>query len=248
MTVGIAKRAVLGIAVAAMVAGACGATASGSGRPGSPSWTDPSTAGPTPSLAPRPTPSPTAAAPMTPPPGTSLVEIPAAGIAVPVPDGWQQLQAADLADPAARRDLATTYPGAASILEAIVAAGDRAEVVFLAIGPAGPEADAVPPNIAVLVSQPSVSGLLLDFVTGFIDEGLQDLLDLGEPERGRVDTPVGEAIRLEYAMPAAKGAPARFVAWVIGAPDATLLITTITPIASGATVDPDALISASEVR
>jgi hypothetical protein len=156
------------------------------------------------------------------------------------------LHAADLADPAARRELATTYPGAASMLEAIVAAGDRTEVVFLAVGPAS-AADALPPNMAVLVSQPSVSGLLLDLVTGFIDTGLRDALVIGEPARGRVDTPVGEASRLEYSMAGMTDAPMQLVAWVIGAPDATLLVTTMTPIESGG-VDPDALIAASEVR
>lgn len=185
---------------------------------------------------------------MTPPPGTSLVEVPAAGIAVPVPDGWQQLQAADLADPDTRRDLAATYPGAASMLAAISSAGDRTEVVFLALDPGGTAADAVPANLAVLVSEPSVSGLLLDFVTGFIDMGFRDTLGVGEPERERVQTPIGEGIRLGYSMPGATDVPARLVAWVIGAPDATVLVTAMTPLESDAEVDPDALIAAAEVR
>lgn len=247
----------LALAIAATFVAACGTEASGSAPP---------TPGPTPTSAPSPS---VPAAAVTPPPGTSLVEIPAAGLAIPVPDDWRQLDAADLADPGIRGDLAAAYPGADALLEAMVAAGDRSEVVFLAVAPPGsaegsaapgessaapadgsaaPAEATLPASIAVLVSQPSVSGLLLEFVTGFIDRGLQDALDVGEPERRSVSTPVGDAIRLSYSMPAPADPPMGLVAWVIGAPDATVLVATTTPLGSDGGIDPDPLVAAAEVR
>jgi len=45
------------------------------------------------------------------PAGTVMVEIPEGGIWLPVPAGWVQIPAADLADPARREEIAEQYPG-----------------------------------------------------------------------------------------------------------------------------------------
>jgi len=182
-------------------------------------------------------------APAPAPPGTALVTVPEAGIALPVPDGWRQVSAADLADPAIRQDLATRYPGTGSLLEAAEAMGDRAEIAFLAVDPAAQRTGTVPASIAVLVSQPSVSGLLLELVSGFISDGFQDVLGAGEPDRDRVGTPLGRAVRLAFALPSSE--PSEALAWVVGAPAGTLLVSVMGPTSVLDSFDPDALMAAT---
>ncbi len=194
------------------------------------------------------TPSPTLTAATVLPSGSSEAAIDEAGISLPVPDGWQRLGAADLGDPAVRDGLAADYPGTSAMLDAADAVSGRADLVFLAVAPTGQGAGAAPANVAVFTSQPPVSGLLLDIASGFIDGGFQDALGVGEPERTRIDTPVGEAIRLEYALPVAGSARLLMVAWVIGAPNATLLVTAMTPPGSVSGFDPDAMIAGAQAR
>ncbi|MDH4141336.1 MAG: hypothetical protein OEV61_01885 [Chloroflexota bacterium] len=239
------------LALAAMISlAACGGPSPGtaSPRPAGLAASPPPASLPTPTRPTRQAPSPTLTAAAVLPSGSSEAAIDEAGITLPLPDGWQRLGAADLGDPAVRDGLAADYPGASAMLDAADAVSGRADLVFLAVAPTGQGAGTAPANVAVLTSQPPVSGLLLDIASGFIDGGFQDALGVGEPERTRLDTPVGEAIRLEYAMPVAGSAGLLMVAWVIGAPDATLLVTAMTPAGSISGFDPDAMIAGAQAR
>jgi hypothetical protein len=174
------------------------------------------------------------------------VDVPEAGIRIPVPLGWACLDAAALADPALRATLPSTYPGSGALVAAIDQLDGRAEPVFLAADPspaslAGPLAT----NLSVLVSQPSVGGFLLDFVAGFIAAGLSEALGAtGEPVRDRVALQAGEAVRLRYAIPSVGGEEMAAVAWVIGAPAGTLLVTALGTAVAVGDLDPDAIAGA----
>jgi hypothetical protein len=233
----------LGLAGLLLLTAGCGTTA--------PTATPP----PTPSPAPEPTPtatppaptaSPSASAPPTAPPGTTYLDIPEAGIRLPVPDGWEPIGADVLADPAAREVIAARYPGSGKLLGALDQLGSRAEPVFLAADPsaaslAGPLAS----NVSVLVSQPSVDGVLLDIAAGFIGDALTDVLGAsGEPSRERVTLRVGEAVHFRYAIPAADGGEVVADAWVIGAPRGTLLVTLMGTASTLGALDPDAVAGA----
>ena len=89
-----------------------------------------------------------------------------------------------------------------------------------------------------------MSGLLLELAAGFIDSGLRDSLGLGESERSRVRTPLGDAVRLSYAP--RPGTPVT-VAWVIGAPRGTLLISTMGVAGAPGGMDPEAIVSGLQV-
>ena len=175
----------------------------------------------------------------------TLVPVPEAGLAIPVPDAWRLVTAAELADPATVAELAATYPGAQALLASMDSLGGRATPVLLAVddSAAGTSA-ALTPNISVLITQPSVQGPLLDFVAGFIADGLAKALGSEAPERERVQLAVGEAIRLRYAMTAADGTALRADAWVIGAPAGTVLVTVMGPAPVVDGLGPDALASA----
>ncbi len=200
---------------------------------------------PTPTEAPTPTPTPTAAAtPGEAPPGTVLVDIPAAGLRIPVPVGWEQLDAGALGDPARREEIVATYPGAGALLDAAAEMGERAVPAFAAFDPAAGPDVTLTPNIAVLVSQPSVGGPLLDLVAGFVGGGIEDAFGAEETARERVATPLGEAVRLEYALPQAGGTAMSAVEYLVGAPAGTLLISVMGPADVVAALEPDSLVGA----
>ncbi|HYO44226.1 MAG TPA: hypothetical protein VES19_13595, partial [Candidatus Limnocylindrales bacterium] len=71
----------------------------------------PATPAPTQPPTPTPAPSPAAA-----PPGTVLVDVPAAGLRLPVPEGWEQVDADGLGDPDRRAEIVARYPGAGTLL------------------------------------------------------------------------------------------------------------------------------------
>jgi len=227
--------------VVALLAAGCG-----SPGPATPPATAPPTLAPTtapPTLA--PTTAPASLLP-TPPPGTALVDVPAAGIRLPVPVGWERFGSDVFTDPAGRDALAATYPGSRVLIGAVDELGGRSEPVFLAADPspaslAGPLAS----NLSVLVSQPSVGGFLLDLVAGFIGDGLTEALGATEdPARDRVTLPAGEAVRLRYVLATGDGMELLAVAWVIGAPAGTLLVTLMGTTAALGDLDPDALAGA----
>ena len=189
-----------------------------------------------------PTPATTPAAA---PSGTTLVDVPAAGARLPVPEGWEQADADALADPERRADLVARYPGADALLAAAAEMGDRAVPALVAFDPSVAGTDVpLAPNIAVLVAQPSVSGPLLDLVAGFIGGGFKDAFGAEETARERVDTPLGEAVRLEYALAPRDGAALTAVEYVIGAPAGTLLVSFLGPADAVAALDPDSLVAA----
>jgi hypothetical protein len=195
-------------------------------------------------------PTPTASARETsdpaPPPGTTQVEIPAAGISLAIPDGWRQVTGTELADPAVRADLAGTYPGAGSLLEVTDAMGNRATPAFIAVDPSAAETDVpLAANIAVLVSQPSVSGPLLALVAGFVDAGFRDAFGAPTPGRDRVETPLGDAIRIRYELSGGDATPLEAHVWLIGAQAGTLVISVMGAADVVAELDPDALIAES---
>jgi hypothetical protein len=163
-----------------------------------------------------------------------------------VPDGWEPIGAEVLADPSAREAIAATYPGSGKLLGALDRLGSRAEPVFLAADPSAASlAGPLAPNVSVLVSQPSVGGLLLDVAAGFIKDALTDVLGAtGDPAQERVTLPAGEAVRFHYAIPAADGGEIVADAWVIGAPQGTLLVTLMGTASTLGDLDPDAIAGA----
>ncbi len=194
----------------------------------------PATASPDPSRAPS-------AAPVA--SGSELVDIPEAGIRLPVPSSWEQVDGDALSDPAARADVVTRYPGMGGLLEAAELMGDRATPVLLAMDPASEGIAGSPgSSVSVLVAQPAVSGPLLDFIAGFIADGFADTFDSPDPVRSRLDTPVGEAVRLQFDLPAAGGPPLVATAYVVGAAEGTLLVTVIGSPDAAPASDPDAVI------
>lgn len=230
------------VAVTPLAAG-CGAPGPATAPPGTPSPTP----SPTPTAAPpTATPVATASAPPVAPPGTAFVDVPEAGIRLPVPVGWESVGADVLTDPDARATLAAKYPGSGKLLGSLDKLGGRAKPVFLAADPSPASlASPLAPNIAVLVSQPSVGGFLLDFAAGFIGDGLTDVLGATEdPVRDRIQLPVGEAVRFRYTIPAANGEEIVAVAWVIGAPGGTLLVTLMGTASALGDLDPDTVAAA----
>jgi hypothetical protein len=155
-----------------------------------------------------------------------LVEVPETGLLVPVPTGWQTFAAADLADPRVLAELVPAYPGMDRLLDASTAMGERASIAFLAVD--GSDASVAAPvatTVSIFVSQPSVSGILLDFVAGFIIRGIGEMLGTeAAPERARIRLPVGEAVRFVYAGVEQPGERIAAVGWVIGAPAGTILL------------------------
>jgi hypothetical protein len=179
------------------------------------------------------------------PDGLVYAEIPSAGIALPVPAAWEQVDAAALGDAAVQADVIARYPGMGAFLEAAATLGDRAEPAFLALDSSAAESDvALAPSVSVLVAQPPVSGPLLDFVAGFIADAFAETFGSGEPERTKVETPAGEAVRLSFELPPDGDTPMRATAWVIGADEGTLLVTVVGPAGSPPSSDPDVLIDA----
>jgi len=125
--------------------------------------------------------------------------------------------------------------------------GDRAAPALLALDPAAAGSTrTLAPSVSVLVAQPSVKGLLLDLIAGFIADGLVEAFGSGEPVRSRLATPVGEAVKLVFALPAAGNGPDPVVtAYVVGAEAGTLLVSVVGPPGEGPSGDPDALMLAA---
>ncbi len=233
----------LGLAVALLVAG-CG--------PSVPAPSPSPSARPSPDATPsaRPTPgtTPSSAPPSAPPDapaGTAWVEVPEAGIRVPVPVAWDRVPPEDVLDPGRRAELEQRYPGAVTLLGQADRLGDWADPVLLAVDPSTAAEDAFTANMSVLATGTAVSGPLLDFVAGFIADGIAETLGAPSPAREKVDLPAGEAVRLDFDVPPDDaGRPVEAVAWVIGTPGATVLVTLMGGQAVLADLDPDAIAGA----
>jgi hypothetical protein len=178
-----------------------------------------------------------------PAPGSELVDIPEAGIRLPVPSAWEWVDGAALADPEVKEGVIARYPGMTGLMAAADSMGDRGTPALVALDPAAKGISGSPgPSISVLVAQPAVSGPLLDFVAGFIADGFAETFGSPDPVRSRLDTPVGEAVRLQFDIPVADGAPMMATAYVLGASEGTLLITVMGPPGEGPAADPDAVV------
>ena len=217
---------------------------------------------PTPSATPVPSPTPATPYPTVPatapgsgapspsagalPPGTVAVYIPEAGVRLPVPAGWTQVPASDLADPAKRAELAAAYPGAAALLEQADRLGSQAKAVFLAVDPAAAErGDPIAANLAVMVAQPPVGHPLLDLAAGFIADGMDETLGATwRASRDRSYLPAGDAVRIRLDLPPREGLPMVGAAWVVGAPSGTMLVTLLGPERALGGLDFDALAAA----
>jgi hypothetical protein len=186
--------------------------------------------------------SPTASAGPGIPEGSALADVPEAGIRLPVPEGWDLVPPEDLRTPEGRRRIAERYPGSASLLDQVDRLGERAAPVFLAVDPSD-VSGAVPfaADLSVMATRPSVGGFLLDVAAGFIGDGIAETLGAPAPSKTPVDLPIGEAIRLDFSVPSDGTDPVVAVAWVIGAPEATLLVTLLGGEAALAGLDPDAI-------
>ncbi len=204
---------------------------------------------PTPTPSPSPSPRPTGSLLPTPgpvPAGTALVDIREAGLRLPVPAGWETVDADTLADEAALADIAARRPGARALFDAGAEMGDYAVPVFAAFAPADADAaDSAGSTLAVLLAQPSVGGPLLEFVAGLIGGGFEDSFDAREVGHEAVSTPLGEAVRLAYDLPASRGVAQSAVVWLIGAPGGTLMVSAMGSIEAIAALDPDAVIAAA---
>jgi hypothetical protein len=165
---------------------------------------------------------------------------------VPVPASWEQIPPGDLTDPARRADLERRFPGTSTLMQQADRLGDRAVPVLLAVDPSEASGSGTfATNLSVLATQPSVGGFLLDFATGFIADGMAETLGAGSPAREHVDLPAGEAIRLDFDVPPDEtGLPMAAIAWVIGAPGATVLVTMMGSEAALASIQPDAIADA----
>jgi hypothetical protein len=174
------------------------------------------------------------------------IEIPEAGIMVPVPASWEQIPPDDLADPDRRKDLERRFPGTFTLLEQADRLGDRAAPVLLAVDPSdASRSGSFVTNLSVLATEPSVGGLLLDLVAGFIADGIAETLGAPTPPSERVNLPAGEAIRLDFDVPPDEdGRPMTAFAWVIGAPGATVLVTLMGSEAALGDIRPDELAAA----
>jgi hypothetical protein len=199
----------------------------------------------TPASSPVVQPSPTAAQP-SPPAGTVAVDIPEAGVRIPVPVGWVQVPAADLADPATRAELAARYPGSDALLAQADRLEGRATPVLLAVDPgAAARSDPLAANLSALVTQPSISGPLLDFVAGLIADGMAESLGAtGTATTERVQLAAGEAVRIGLPLPPRDGHEMSATAWIVGAPGGTMLVTLLGPTSALGGLDPDALAAA----
>lgn len=200
------------------------------------------TATPEPTSGPSSTSAPSADAPA----GTAYVNVPAAGILLPVPESWVSVPAADLLDPARRAELAERFPGAGELLAETAELDGWATPVFLAADPSeAARSGPLAANLSVLATQPAVGGPLLDLAAGFIADGLAESLGATTPPgRERVELPVGEAIRLDLDVPSMGGEEIRATAWVIGAPSATLLVTLMGPASALGDLDAGSLAEA----
>jgi len=162
---------------------------------------------------------------------TAFIRVPDAGILLPVPRGWRTLTAIQLADPTGLAELSRAYPGAAQLLSGMGGVSGRATPAFLAFDPVAAQvAGSAVANLAVLTSQPSVRGFLLDVVAGFICQALQTSLGApSSPSREHRMLPVGDAIRCGYDLAPGASGPMSATAWIIGAPSGTLLVTLTGP-------------------
>ncbi len=236
-----ARRLVASVVAVAAVATACGAPGPTSGPTVMPSATAP---GPTAATPPaEPAPSTASGSPSVAPRGTAWVDVASAGIRLPVPHGWELVSPEGLADPSRRAELEARFPGAGALLAQVDRLGERAKPVFFAVDPsASSPAGPIPTDISVMATEPSVGGLLLDLVAGFIAAGVQETVGAATSTRERVRLPAGEAVRIEAHSagdPGAEGTTA--VAWVIGAPGHTLLVSILGGDEAVAAIDPDAI-------
>ena len=214
--------------------------------PTSPSSPPAATASPAASAISSREPAPSATPRPSPPAGTTPVEVPEAGIVVPIPAGWVLVPAADLADPARREELAALYPGSDALLAQADQLDGQATPVLLAVDPgAAGRGEPLAANLSVLVTQPSVGGPLLDLVAGFIADGLVDGLGaIGPADRERVALPAGDAVRIGLELPDRGGRAMTATAFVIGAPGGTVLLTLLGPASTLEGFDPDELAAA----
>ena len=173
------------------------------------------------------------------------MDVPEAGVQVPVPVAWVQVPAADLTDPERRAELAATYPGSDVLLAQADRLNGQAIPVLLAVDPTAVErSEPIAANLSVLVTQASVRGSLLDLVAGFIANGMADSLDATETTQEHVQLAAGEAVRIGLSLPPRDGHPMSGTAWVVAGPDATLLVTLLGPAGALEGLDPDALAAA----
>jgi hypothetical protein len=193
-----------------------------------------------------PSPTPQSTERPSPPAGTVAVDVPEAGVLIPVPAGWVQVPAADLTDPARRAELAAQYPGSDVLLAQTDRLDGRATPVLLAVDPTAAErSEPMAANLSVLVTQPSVNGPLLDIAAGFIADGMAESLGAtGTPTKEHIELPAGEAVRIGLSLPPRDGHPMSGTAWVVGASGGTMLVTLLGPASALAGLDPDALAAA----
>lgn len=209
------RAPIVALAALAILVAACG------GGPASPSTaadTPAPSAATTPAPTVAPTPAPTEAASEAPSastgggaglPTTGRIEIPDAGIAVTLPDGWTRidLTAEDL--DAILEAAGQSDPAMAAMLSEQVRALAAAGLTFFAIG------DDITTGETMNVLTTPAMGLSLDLLESLNQAQLEQLAVEGTLEADRVTLPAGEAIRFAYDLPSQGGAAASVVQYAL---------------------------------
>lgn len=133
------------------------------------------------------------------PPGWTEHEIGSTGIVAALPGGWIGFDEAALRDPAIRAELEREFAGARSLF-ASVGTGERsARVIYIAVDGRSRGTGAFAPNIAFVAVEPPVPRFLLDLGADFALTALEATFAIeSDVGRGRLDTPIGPAARLEF--------------------------------------------------
>ena len=164
-----------------------------------------------------------------------------------MPDGWEQADAEALGDPDRRADLVARYPGADALLAAAAEMGDRAVPAFVALDPSTAGTGCRTGLQRRRARRPAVGQWAPARPRGGVHRRrVQGRVPAEETARERVATPLGEAVRLEYALAPRDGLALTAVEYVIGAPAGTVLVSVLGPADVVASLEPDAFVAAME--
>jgi hypothetical protein len=133
------------------------------------------------------------------PEGWRTHDVPASDVSINVPAEWLALGDDELDDPASRAKLEDRFPGARGLFAAIEGQGDRVDLQFLSIDPAGRGSPGIPATVTVVGVEPRVPSIGLEIGTGLVLDGLDATLEMEtEPRTSRITTPVGDAMRFSF--------------------------------------------------
>jgi hypothetical protein len=149
---------------------------------------------------PPPTPGLTAAPTASPPPlGWVEHAIPELGIALSLPDGWLAFSEADVSDPETRAELERDFTGADALFGRLDAQGRQARVVFVGVDGRARGTGRFAAALTLVAVEPTVPRPLLGIGADFAVAALEGAFVIETPvERARLQTPLGEGIRIAF--------------------------------------------------